>query len=421
MQEFLIDYLAFTVKYDTKFTGKLDSSLISHYVKGDSVESAIYRDCADILIKDVLGVAPVLSENFTLFNRGLYGYLERYSMDGIFHICFNGSTEGMGAHCVMTGEGCRWFESQPFFPGWKEFFTRLLSFPGKGIAVNVTRFDIAKDDYDGILNLDEIEELLKQGQVVSKSRNVLPVCEYNPFKRTKNGVEHTGKTLYIGKRASNTYIRFYDKLAQMKSKYKSYDENMLANCSKSLQKDIKRIKELSHWVRFEVEFKDLMAMKIVRSIVDKINFSAYFAKCINGFFRFVYRSFSEAENVTRCKVREFWTEFIGTIERSKLSVGKYISRSVETVKCYVSNYQASILEVLRRTIGERELLKIIRMGAKLNDNHYKLIDDYEKENMPDIPSEMSNLDVWNMLADDDCKLVPVSSFLHGELAFKGCI
>ncbi len=72
-----------------------------------------------------------------------------------------------------------------------------------------TRIDMAMDDYERVLSVDEIDAATSTEDFVSRTERVLVMKSHAP-----RSTETTGQTLYIGKTKSRRICRIYDKLLE---------------------------------------------------------------------------------------------------------------------------------------------------------------------------------------------------------------
>jgi len=125
------------------------------------------------------------------------------------------------ARIELTGDGCRLYEGEAegdHAERWSRLRAKLASLGGK-----LSRVDCCYDDLDGIYNVAHALKLWASGRFDARGQR--PECdEYNNLKRRK------GDTLYIGSKASEKFMRVYEKGKQ--------------------QGD-----DSSHWVRWEVQFR----------------------------------------------------------------------------------------------------------------------------------------------------------------------
>ena len=136
--------------------------------------------------------------------KGNRGYADKMYCDGV-NIHYNKTSDEMADLWVeMSGQGCRVFESYGH-GDWIYLFSNLLS----NETINITRLDVAYDDFNGLLDLDEIVADVLSQHFISKSRS----------KRYKSGswdvhLSSEGTCVTIGKSKSNLSCRIYDKAAE---------------------------------------------------------------------------------------------------------------------------------------------------------------------------------------------------------------
>ena len=119
--------------------------------------------------------------------------LEGARDDDRFIVDFSGNGLGM------------WFSQN----GWTSVRDLLFFFLElEGVRVN--RMDIAFDDFCGYLKLRRIYKLLRQGRSVST--RWLSV-DFHESGKIRDMGEDSGVTVYVGRRSSDAFLRFYDKLA----------------------------------------------------------------------------------------------------------------------------------------------------------------------------------------------------------------
>ncbi len=133
-----------------------NANLIIDYLtfssKIDSVKSII----------DFLGFSEI---PFVELN-GRYFYNKRLSYEGI-NIYYEGKDENMGICVELSGKGCRNFERL----GTGDY-NELFSYIVENDELNISRIDIAYDDYDGLLDFDTIEHDIKNYNYVSRFKDL---------------------------------------------------------------------------------------------------------------------------------------------------------------------------------------------------------------------------------------------------------
>lgn len=228
---------------------------------------------------------------------------------GNISICLPYSSRpDMGIFINMTGQGCRELEECHFTLfkltfDWSAFMYKLVREVNLNHKVNITRIDLAFDDYDGKLSLPLITQKLLNGEYTSRFRHFSEVETNETFSKSGS----LGKTIYIGSKSSSCYCKFYDKLAEQKRMH-STDEYMM-----------EKLNNMAHWVRFEITFKDTSALNVCNFFVFSPDFEKDIQEYINRYFRFVDLT---DVNISRCPVSLFWSDFLGTDEVSKVKVVK---------------------------------------------------------------------------------------------------
>jgi len=174
LNQFIIDWVAFTVKVD------------------DPLE----------LIK-IIGLKSSL---FSQLDRGIHGYQKSLRFGNI--CVYSDGRPNMGCHVVMSGQGCRQYEAQFSKIPWFALFATAIEFKAK-----FSRLDIAHDNVDGALDLNKLKEAILNKEIRSKFRNASDIQNLD----LSPDIEQVtaDRTLYFGKRSSRVYLRFYDKAAQL--------------------------------------------------------------------------------------------------------------------------------------------------------------------------------------------------------------
>lgn len=146
--------------------------------------------------------------------KGAHGYRDRLYWESI-SIHYNGS-EDMGVWLEMSGQGCRAFETYSSHKSFEILFEEVLDNPED---LNITRLDLAFDDHEGILDIDQICNDAWARNYISRSQ-ALDV-HYST----------DGNSVTFGKRASEILVRIYDKAAE-----RGFDDGR-------------------HWIRVEIQLR----------------------------------------------------------------------------------------------------------------------------------------------------------------------
>jgi len=242
--------------------------------------------------------------------------------------------------------------SQELLSGWT--YARFQAVAQWVFARNghVGRLDVALDDRSGLIDVDGIYAAVVAGHCVSHFRKSQLIAGLD----LGSGAD-TGKTLCMGSRQSDTYLRIYDKAAQQRSKGISVE---------------------GPWVRWEMEWKDerAQAVGLALSVLDQDRFQQY----IVGVFRTAL-DFRECTREDDPKDRYhapllgWWKTLTEGMQRAKLAVAKAV-KQIEDVKRWAANSLSPMLGLLcvHPEAGERWLVSTIIEGVeRWRAKHYALL------------------------------------------------
>lgn len=271
--------------------------------------------------------------DFIEVEKGKMGYKSQVFCNNI-SILYDG-TESMGVHVVISGKGCRFYENSKSL---LDLIKRVDSFGG-----NVTRIDIAMDDKTGdYIPFRKMLADIKRANIISKWKTNTEIV-----KRDNKTAEVLGRTITVGSRTSNTYLRIYDK---------------------ALEQRVEGI-----WYRIEIEIKGKSA-QIVQKTLSTENVGSLFVKLLNNYIRFLKRN-KDDSNKSRWETQDYWTHLLNTSEKISLSVvGE--ETSIEKIKSWIEKQVAPSLAVLAINDGGSYdyLLKQITLGSyRLKPKHLKLL------------------------------------------------
>lgn len=185
-----------------------------------------------------------------------------------------------------------------------------------------TRIDLTKDDYSKNLNMENILNKIKSGELVTRFRNfsVYENQEFSTIESGKIGKGNGSKTIYLGNlKKSNVIVRIYDKGAKEQKDY--------------------------HWIRVEFQLRHEVAdqycnsnilidpdtgevkksnnsQKIITGTIEERDFPSI----ANYYLRFLDITKNKNGNILHkrhWKTSPFWKNFIGTSERNSIGLPKY--------------------------------------------------------------------------------------------------
>lgn len=284
----------------------------------------------------VFNIIGIPFDNFIDLHKGFNGYKSALYFEGI-SICYDGSSwidnngviHDMGIMVNMSGKGCRAFEDnsdKSFNDLFMYIFERLDDF-------NITRLDVAFDDFEGVLDINKIADDVRSKNYVSRFKNV------GINWTRKNDIE--GNTIYFGSEKSDLMYRLYDK----KVEQNIIDDNM-------------------HWIRFEAQCRNGHAQTFVELICQGIDISEVFFNTLNNQLRFVIPDENDS-NRRRWATASYWEKFLqykGVMSLYKESGSDF---NDDNLVSYLRTYSGALytlcsmygIEFLLRSLKERSFGK----------------------------------------------------------------
>lgn len=261
----------------------------------------------------------------------------------------------MGYMIELSGQGCRFLEDNfkqkyGIDFDWHIFCQKLKTLADDDIVLSMNRIDFAYDDFDGLLDMSEVERCAVLREYVSlfrtkpHSEEEHKCIEWSQIKEL--GEKSNGHTIYFGSKRSNTFCKFYDKLEEQKVRFANNKEKL------------NTLSDIKQWVRFEFTFKRKQANSVIASMCElsAADFAVYLSEVINGYIRFIDRDDS---NATRCTVKKWWAEFIGCTSRSSLTCPGIPKDPVIGAVAWLQHSLAPTLSALMERFGKDEFINII--------------------------------------------------------------
>lgn len=226
---------------------------------------------------------------FTQFNIGKYGYSSHIRFGNI-SIYYAGQAN-MGCHLEMTGQGCREYESLGLLE-WDKLFRMLIDMDD----VNITRIDVAIDDFKGYFSIKQVKDKIRRAHLVTRFKEGRQIKKY----KLSDG-STTGETVYFGHPSSDLVVRIYDKKLERESN------------KKEVLHDI--------WIRTELQLRRKRAENFARMIAyETSNIGEIAAGVLKNYIRFLVPN-KKDKNKSRWKTAPFWKNFLGDVEKVKLTMG----------------------------------------------------------------------------------------------------
>jgi phage replication initiation protein len=302
------------------------------------------------VIRDFLGMDPELFQDP---GYGLLGYQRILKFSDII-VCYepreNDYFQDMGVCVSMSGNGCRSFEtmSKLSFDGVKDkqgmssvAFPVLFQLLAADPSANVSRVDIACDDHEGYLDMEEIVRKTQENEINSRMSKRQVVVSYD-------GRERNGSTVYIGSPSSDFRIRIYDKALEQGQD--------------------------GHWIRVEMVLRGKNSNAFISEMVNSESVGKLAAQIVNDKFSFIEKDDS---NISRCSVCAWWSSFVEELEAVILVSRKVIQHRVDEIDNWLEAQIGPSLAIIIKTLGWPHLFEMAHAAARrLSDKQLSLISDY---------------------------------------------
>lgn len=193
----------------------------------------------------------------------------------------------------------------------RELGRRLLA-----LNFKATRFDPAIDDYSKRVTFEQIRDAIEAGNY----------ARFRKAQITKNyGDTYGGWTIYCGSRASDRFLRIYNKFAESKGQIDS--------------------------IRWEGELRDKLADRYFREWIeapDEVS-AQLLASFVIGLVEFVDRA--QEKNVNRMVELPWWQEFKDAVGASIRYSVEQLKTNLKQAKDWVSHQVVKTLAIVRQVVG----------------------------------------------------------------------
>ena len=285
----------------------------------------------------LLGLTNVPFEDLT----GSKGKKHRYHFGGIsIHAddIQNKVLTGDYIWLEMSGQGCRTFETHGN-GNYNLLFDAAITYPKE---IHITRLDVAFDDMTGVLDITHLCDETRLENYTSLLQLYQSIYS--------NG----GNTVYFGSKTSNTLIRIYDK-----AKQRGYDN-----------------KEV-HWIRCELQLKDVNALGFVKKMQDTPIPDVY-----RGVMRkyLQYRTPSDTDtNKARWEIPEWWNRFLDYSIPLSIWEKPGVIYNLHVCEKYVLSQPVGSIKTLIKIYGREAFVSMIENAPpSKNPKYRRLISEYEE-------------------------------------------
>jgi phage replication initiation protein len=210
------------------------------------------------------------------------------------------------------------------------------------------RLDVAADDTRGDLDMSEISRKTED------KCEIVCLAQNGDKRKGTFGKNRDGHTENYGSRFSQTFVRIYDKAAQIKAQTGE---------------------TVGHWIRVEFEYKDHRAQAVAEYIATHRD---TWREAAQGWF-LSYLDFKEPGedvNKSRWTTCEWWLKFLEYASKVRLFLSR-VTKTVDDVKRWVNKQVAPSLFVLAMTIGHDDIFDMVgEASTRLSNKHVNMIESY---------------------------------------------
>lgn len=252
-----------------------------------------------------------------------------------------------GACVEMSGQGCREFESfgcgdWAFLMFW---LWQCISDPYQ--QFNITRLDLAYDDFTGVLDISKIANQAWNMEFTSRLERCSVISDMSKQDENVRGISVTH-----GSKSSNTFFRIYDKRVE-RGRF-----------------------DLQHWVRWEIQFRGVAALGALEycftDLQENSGLGVFFAGLVKNYVQ--YRERSEDTNKRRWALSPWYESFIGDVEAISVWSKKDVEYNKSRMEKYAYQQNHNHTLTLIQADGIVTYLHKLWMAAQGQDLPQKYVD-----------------------------------------------
>lgn len=326
-------------------------------------ENSILIDWLSITTKDtefVQGFKELLSmpDGWQTL-RGVRGYGARDWRDNISIHHHAPDRDDMGTWLEMSGSGCRAFETLGS-GRYEDLLGYVIDNPE---TVNLTRLDVAFDDFEGLLDITRLCNDTRQRKFRSKA-------EFWEVIESSNG-----QSLTVGSPQSKVLIRIYDKLAER-----------LAKLQNPSDRD-KVISEVPHWIRVELQLRDERAREFIKYLFHddsltptdrELTLGEAFAGVVRSYLLYGYSVAARGHPEQAVwHTFDYWEKMLNTSGALKIYRKPGVDYNFMRLERYLSFNAGNAIDAYLRIKGVGGLLHMVsRRETKQNAKYIDLMKRY---------------------------------------------
>lgn len=304
---------------------------------------------------DIVTLLGMENSDFEDKSTGKFGYASHIRCNNI--AIYFGTQDHV--HLEITGQGCRQYEAKKIHD-WTALIGLFLM-----LRVNITRLDLAIDDFLGYFKVPTLYQKFRKGHAKSIFKDYRYMTS---GKIADRGV--TGNTLYVGSPTSRLMVRFYDKYLERTSKGYQLEDGITC------------------WNRTELQLRDERASTAAMMIASEdFNIGELISGILKNYINFLNpkrnKDGSIDKNKSRWPVSDFWLKFLGDIAPIKLSQAAPDKTIETTFNWFENSITPSMAALMEAFDYDVELLNhwIIEGKDRLTGRHKDMICDFKLKQM----------------------------------------
>lgn len=333
MQKYKVDWLAFSVRCDD-----------------EKAENTLDENILNLLGYQFSEFEPTSGKNFYDTGATIGNYVNIFWNEKNNNQNRPNKNDTMA--CVFTGQGATDLAIRNN-NDWVKILKTLMDYQSK---VNITRIDLALDDFSETVSFDKIEKKLKKGHYRSSKRS------YNIIKTSDKEGRPLGTTIYLGSARSsggrgNWFGRFYDKRAQYISKNQLVPTEI---------RDFWEKQGKESWQRYEISYSKRYTDDIVQDIINGESIDKIFKTSLRDLLE-ILTPRGKDSNTRRWYKTSWWEDFLQYDERKTFSLAErdvMLADTFEWLRVSVLP-TLNILEQIGNEVGF-DVYDLLRNAKKLN-------------------------------------------------------
>lgn len=271
---------------------------------------------------DLIGLKDVTWQDL----KGAHGYRDRLYYDMV-SIHYNGR-EDMGVWLEMSGQGCRAFETY----GNGQYDALIAEWLYNRQQMNITRVDVAFDDFEGYMDIDLLAKETEKQNYVSRCD------EWKVIYGSK------GTSIEIGSMSSEVFVRIYDK-----AKERKYTDGR-------------------HWIRLELQMRRDRAMSFCKLNMDM---GEKFCGVLNTYVRYVTPA--EDSHKDRWPTADYWQRMVDYIGKIRLYQKPGAEYNVINLEDFVIHQSGNAIDTYIKLFGREKFLSELRQRGTRPNPKYDLL------------------------------------------------